>query len=125
MRIEEDVPLHTTQLQLKQSIFRPVFMSFPVLDRLGPLIPSRAQARNLVRQFSSLLQSHILKQEIASDNVGGSTKCLGDRLIAAWRNGTLTSRQFRDNLNVIYVAGQENPQLLIISSLYLLGKYPV
>lgn len=50
---------------------------------------------------------------------------LGSRLFAARESGVLTHKQFRDNLNVVFVAGQENPQLAMLSALYLLGKYPV
>ncbi|KAJ5767082.1 cytochrome P450 oxidoreductase [Penicillium nucicola] len=45
--------------------------------------------------------------------------------MASWYDGALTTKQLRDNLNVLFVAGQENSQLLIISSLYLLAKYPI
>ncbi|CAG8904111.1 unnamed protein product [Penicillium egyptiacum] len=124
MSIEHEVPLHTTQLTLKRYLFRPIFMSFPALDRLASVIPSRVKARKLIRQFSDLLQSQILNNRTREGERSAKNNCLGDRLISAWRDGTLTTKQLRDNLNVLYVAGQENPQLLMISSLYLLGKYP-
>lgn len=100
-------------------------MSFPALDRLASVIPSRTKARKLIRQFSDLLQKEILDDLAQQNERNGEGGYLGDRLISAWHDGTLTTQQVRDNLNVLYVAGQENPQLLMISSLYLLGKYPV
>ncbi|OJJ46526.1 hypothetical protein ASPZODRAFT_152015 [Penicilliopsis zonata CBS 506.65] len=116
MAMEDAVPLYSIQMDLKKYLFHPIFMSFPVLDYwLGSLIPSRVKARQLVQEFSGELQTQVLQGQ--ADSVARS-------LVQAKRDGLLTAKQFRDNLNVLYVAGQENPQLLLISSLYLLGKYP-
>ena len=125
MSIEHEVPLHTIQLILKRYLFRPIYMSFPVLDRLSSIIPCRTKARSLVREFTDLLQVVILLNSDSNDEKRKSVNCLGARLESAWREGILNIKQLRDNLNVLYVAGQENPQLLMISSLYLLGKYTV
>lgn len=125
MSMEHDVLLHTTQLTLKRYLFRPIFMNFPVLDRLASVIPSRAKARRLIRQFSELLQAEVIPSSGKKLQNGENANCLGDRLRSAWRDGTLNTKQLRDNLNVLYVAGQENPQLLMVSSLYLLGKHSV
>jgi len=125
MSIEHEVPLHTTQLNLKRCLFRPIYMSFPVLDRLSSIIPSRTKARSLIQKFSDLLQVGILPDSDSNDGNRKIGNCLGARLEFAWREGILNTKQLRDNLNVLYVAGQENPQLLMISSLYLLGKYTV
>ncbi|KAJ5581282.1 hypothetical protein N7450_007583 [Penicillium hetheringtonii] len=123
MSIEHEVPLHTIQLILKRYLFLPIYMSFPVLDRLSSIIPCRTKARSLVREFTDLLQVVILLNSDSNDEKRKSVNCLGARLESAWREGILNIKQLRDNLNVLYVAGQENPQLLMISSLYLLGKY--
>ncbi|RAL10132.1 cytochrome P450 [Aspergillus homomorphus CBS 101889] len=120
MLADQPAPLHQLQLTLKQYLFRPLFMSFPVLDRLSALIPSRIRARQLVRSFAAALQSTILVER--ADNHLQSS--LGSRLAQAWRDGTLSDKEFRDNLMVVYVAGQENPQLLMISTLYLLAQHP-
>ncbi|RAK98512.1 cytochrome P450 monooxygenase xanG [Aspergillus ibericus CBS 121593] len=117
MMSREPVPLHQVQLTLKRYLFQPLYMSFPVLDRLSCIIPSRRRARQLVREFAAMLQASILQ----GDGRDGSA---GTHLIHAWQDGLLTDRQFRDNLMVLYVAGQENPQLLMIWTLYLLAKYP-
>ncbi|KAJ5280943.1 Cytochrome P450 oxidoreductase [Penicillium angulare] len=122
MDIEHEVPLHSTQLTLKQYLFRPIFMNFPVLDRLGSLIASRSKARALIHEFSTLLQTQILQD--SSKGRSERPKSLRIQLVAARKDGVLTDKQLRDNLNVLYVAGQENPQLLMISALYLLAKYP-
>ncbi|KAF4766472.1 hypothetical protein HAV15_010488 [Penicillium sp. str.  len=109
--------------ELGRYLFRPIFMNFPVLDRLASVIPSRAKARRLIRQFSELLQAEVIPSSGKKLQNGENENCLGDRLRSAWRDGTLKTKQLRDNLNVLYVAGQENPQLLMVSSLYLLGKH--
>ncbi|RAK81743.1 cytochrome P450 [Aspergillus fijiensis CBS 313.89] len=115
-------PLYELQLTLKQYLFRPLFMSFPVLDQLSALIPSRIRARQLVRSFAAALQSTILRDR--ADHQHQLDGNLGSRLAQAWREENLSDKEFRDNLMVLYVAGQENPQLLMISTLYLLAQHP-
>ncbi|KAE8325967.1 cytochrome P450 [Aspergillus sergii] len=115
----DEPSLHQLQLAVKREIFKPIFMNFPVLDRFGKLIPCRVRARNVVEQFSAALEYGVRHGQ-------GTPKAsnLGTRLMAARDGGVLTEKQFRDNLNVLFVAGQENPQLLLISMLYLLAKHP-
>ncbi|EAW12454.1 cytochrome P450 [Aspergillus clavatus NRRL 1] len=120
IKMDQDAPLHSIQTSLKRYLFQPIFLNFPVLDWLGWAIPSRRQARNLIQDFSTELQMQIVQ----AHPPGSSTTSVGGRLATAWRDGTLTTQQFRDNLNVLYVAGHENPQLLLTSALYLLGKFP-
>ncbi|QMW44441.1 hypothetical protein G4B11_007861 [Aspergillus flavus] len=115
----DESSLHQLQLAVKREIFKPIFMNFPVLDRLGKLIPCRVRARNVVEQFSAALQYGVRHGQ-GTPNASN----LGARLMAARDGGVLTGKQFRDNLNVLFVAGQENPQLLLISMLYLLAKHP-
>ena len=112
--------LHQLQLAVKREIFKPIFMNFPVLDRFGKLIPCRVRARNMVEQFSAALERSVRHGQGSPQPAN-----LGARLIAARDSGVLTEKQFRDNLKVLFVAGQENPQLLLISMLYLLAKHPV
>lgn len=99
-------------------------MNFPVLDRLGALIPSRVRARRLVEDFSKELQTQLTQNHKGVSCSLASDK-LGYRLLAARDSGVLSQKQFRDNLTVTFVAGQENPQLSLISMLYLLGKHTV
>jgi cytochrome P450 len=97
-------------------------MNFPLLDRLP--IPSRIRARELVQQFREELKNALLRSYEKTSASMDSDK-LGSRLLAAWESGFLSEKQFLDNLTVTFVASQENPQLLIISTLYLLAKHPV
>lgn len=97
-------------------------MNFPFLDRLP--IPSRVRARQLVNQFSDELGKGLLRNRDRKTCSMDSDE-LGSRLIAARDQGLITEKQFRDNLTVSFVAGQENPQLLLTSTMYLLAKHPV
>lgn len=45
-------------------------------------------------------------------------------MIAARNAGTLSEQQFRHNCISIFLAGHENPQLLLTSMIFLLGKNP-
>jgi len=46
-------------------------------------------------------------------------------MMDARESGMWTEKQLLDNLTVLFVASQENPQLCMISTLYLLAKHPV
>ncbi|KAK0724094.1 cytochrome P450 [Lasiosphaeris hirsuta] len=115
--------IHKLQTSLKQQIFKPVFMNFPFLDTLP--IPSRLAARLTVSEFKDELTASLVRAHGKADGLGGPPGGeLGARLLAARRSGELTETQFRDNLTVLYVAGQENPQIGLISTLYLLAQHP-
>ncbi|KAA8641753.1 uncharacterized protein ATNIH1004_010692 [Aspergillus tanneri] len=100
--------LHQLQLAVKREVFKPIFMNFPILDRLSAIIPCRMRARNMVKQFSAELEICI-RQGQPDTLDSPKSRNLGARLIAAKECGIITQKQFQDNLNVIFVAGQENP----------------
>ncbi len=54
-----------------------------------------------------------------------ATDKLGSRLIAAREMNMLSEQQFRHNMVSIFLAGHENPQLALVSMMYLLGKHQV
>ncbi|KAK4216312.1 cytochrome P450-DIT2 [Rhypophila decipiens] len=122
-----DAPLNVLQTAVKREIFQPVFMNFPVLDRLP--FPSRKRARALVAAFKNELKSALVQ----GGGGGGGRKVseskpkpgLGRGMLDAAETGRWSEKQLLDNLTVLFVAGQENPQLLMISTLYLLAKHPV
>lgn len=116
-----DAPMHAMQLALKPHIFHPIFLSFPILDRFPALFPSRRRARKLVHEFTSHLISTFESNHVCA-KLGPQSDCLGCRILAARRDGTLTEQQFRHNLVAIFVAGHENPMLAVISTLFLLGR---
>lgn len=103
-------------------------MSFPFLDRLP--LKSRLAARRTVGLFKNELKralqaSHHMPVEKTSSLSDQSDDKLGRRMLDARASGMWDEKQLLDNLTVAFVAGQENPQLLMISSLYLLAKHPV
>lgn len=106
---------------MKQQIFKPIFMNFPVLDRLP--IPTRELARKTISHFKDELISSLAGSHENCDLESPSDK-LGARLLAARRSGELTEKQFRDNITVLFVAGQEGPQVGLASTLYLLARHP-
>ncbi|CAG8983880.1 hypothetical protein HYALB_00005519, partial [Hymenoscyphus albidus] len=118
---DPNAKLNVLQSAVKGQIFQPIFMNFPFLDRLP--IPSRIKARELVESFSQELDRTLTKSHEGTTPSLSSDK-LGIRLLAARNEGLIDDKQLHDNLNVTFVAGQENPQLLLTSIMYLLAKYP-
>ncbi|KAL1837215.1 hypothetical protein VTJ49DRAFT_4116 [Mycothermus thermophilus] len=112
-----NAPINVLQSAVKREIFKPIFMNFPVLDRLP--FPSRARARQLVAKFKRELKQALMESKHKHDADG-----LGARMLEANDSGFWSEKQLSDNLTVAFVAGQENPQLCMISTLYLLGRHP-
>ena len=119
---KQDASLHILQLVVKKEIFKPVFMNFPFLDLLP--IRSRQRARKLVVRFASELCKTVLRNHEHQHN-DPSTDRLGCRMIQARQSRILTEKQFRDNMISIFLAGHENPQLLLTSMIFLLGEHQV
>ncbi|KAG6041255.1 hypothetical protein E4U41_005296 [Claviceps citrina] len=113
--------LHQLQYKIKKHIFRPMFLNFPFLDNFG--FPSRRRARELASHFTDQLVLG-LEQACIDDKASDAKNNLPRALLEARRNGTFTEKQFRDNVTILFVAGQENPQLSIMSTLYILAKHP-
>ncbi|KAF7558213.1 hypothetical protein G7Z17_g208 [Cylindrodendrum hubeiense] len=113
-------PINVMQSQVKMQIFKPIFMNFPVLDRLP--FPSRTRAREVVRLFKNELKRALVVSHEKDD--AQSSDGLGRRMLDAAKAGVLTEQQLLDNLTVAFVAGQENPQLAMTSMMYLLAKHP-
>lgn len=109
----KDPKICQTLTFIKRQIFAPLYMSFPVLDKLP--IPSRVKAREHIRAFK-----HDFRKRIQDSN--NSRLC--PRLLIAYENGLITKQQFEDNCVISLVAGHENPQLLLLSLLFMLAKHP-
>lgn len=112
--------LHEKLNQVKQQIFKPLYLSFPMLDILP--IPSRIKARRDVEDFRALLFDRVHKSLIKNYKYE-QTNNAGAALVKAWKLKSITDEQLKDNLVIILVAGHENPQLLLTTLFYLLGKY--
>ncbi|TIC98894.1 Cytochrome P450-DIT2 [Colletotrichum higginsianum] len=122
-----DAPINLLQTAVKKEIFKPIFMSFPFLDRLP--LKSRLAARRTVGLFKNELKrglqaSHYLHKPAEKASLSDPSDMLGKRMLDARASGQWDEKQLLDNLTVAFVAGQENPQLAMISSLYLLAKHP-
>jgi cytochrome P450 len=116
-----DAPLHMIQMKIKPIIFQPIFMNFPFLDYLPLKI--RKLGRQLNKQFRGTLRTAITKghtQHICNENDNRNVAC---RLIGAHREGILSDKDLDDNLVSTFLAGHENPQLALMSLMYLLGTY--
>ncbi|KAL2127204.1 hypothetical protein VTI74DRAFT_11112 [Chaetomium olivicolor] len=116
--------INVLQSAVKREIFKPIFMNFPFLDKLP--FPGRTRARQVVNMFKAELKRAVVESN--DDNSlypdSRSTDGLGRRMLDAQRSGLWNDKQFLDNITVTFVAGQENPQLCLISTVYLLAKQP-
>ncbi|KAL8721634.1 MAG: hypothetical protein Q9225_001723 [Loekoesia sp. 1 TL-2023] len=111
------------QMTIKQSIFKPLYLNFPVLDKYSNLIPSRQRAFKLVKQFENLLYD--LVRNRPRHSLGEKSSPDSDQVIhmleKALKEGKITERQFRDNLKITFIVAHENIQLLLNSMLYQIG----
>ncbi|QWU90151.1 hypothetical protein CA3LBN_004509 [Candidozyma haemuli] len=108
-------PLYNTLKHLKQQLFKPLFLTFPVLDKFP--IRSRMKARRSVVEFKNTYMDALLA---AKRSENGNK--LGVRLSEAYEDGRISEKQFQDNAVIALVAGHENPQLLLTSLVYVLGR---
>ncbi|KAK3296576.1 Pyoverdine/dityrosine biosynthesis protein-domain-containing protein [Chaetomium fimeti] len=115
-----NAPINVLQSAVKREIFKPIFMNFPILDRFP--FPSRTRARQVVDRFKNELKRALVESQKHSPLPASDG--LGQRMLDARESGVWGEQQLLDNLTVAFVAGQENPQLCMISTLYLLAKHP-
>jgi cytochrome P450 len=116
-----DSPLHMIQMKIKPIVFAPMFLNFPFLDYLP--LKVRKLGRTYIRQFRNTLRTTIAKghsNHSCNENDKRSVAC---RLIGSHREGLLTDKDLDDNLVSTFLAGHENPQLVIMSLMYLVGAH--
>jgi cytochrome P450 len=116
-----DAPLHMIQMKIKPIIFHSIFLNFPVLDHLPLKI--RKLGRQLNKEFRSTLRTAITKghsQHVCNENDNRNLAC---RLIGSHREGILHDKDLDDNFVSTFLAGHENPQLALMSLMYLLGSH--
>lgn len=116
-----DAPLHAIQMKIKPIVFDPIFMNFPLLDRFPLKI--RQLGRTLNKNFRSTLRTSITKghNHVCNSQDNKNVAC---RLIGAHEEGRLSDKNFEDNMVSIFLAGHENPQIALMSLMYLLGAHP-
>ncbi|KAL4942188.1 hypothetical protein BDV06DRAFT_212077 [Aspergillus oleicola] len=118
-----NAPLHAFQMRIKPKIFDPIFLNFPFLDHFK--LPTRQEARKLVIEFTDKLVETVQQGHVSCQgHEKGQPKNLGCRLLAAHKSGLLSDKQLRHNMISAFLAGHENPQLLLISALFLLAEHP-
>ncbi|KAL8715431.1 MAG: hypothetical protein Q9220_000765 [cf. Caloplaca sp. 1 TL-2023] len=111
------------QMTIKQSIFKPIFLNFPFLDKYSALIPSRQRAFFLVRHFESLLCKLVQNRPRQTSEKATNTKSeqVIHLLERALKEGKITEKQYRDNLKITFIVAHENTQLLLNSMFYQIG----
>lgn len=113
-------PLHDHLMHIKKQIFHPFFLTFPIFDHLP--IPARKRGFKDVEQFRKQLVQHVDDQLVKNYKFEQTTFAASD-LIRAYNKDEISRKQLTDNIVILLVAGHENPQLLLTTSLYLLAKY--
>lgn len=112
---KKHAPLFESLKHLKKELFSPLFLTLPILDKLP--IPSRMAARESVVKFKKSYMEAMIAERRPENG-----KKLGSRLFEAFESGYITEKQFQDNAVIALVAGHENPQLLLTSLIYVLGR---
>ncbi|GAV54000.1 hypothetical protein ZYGR_0AK05020 [Zygosaccharomyces rouxii] len=113
-------PLHEHLMRIKKQIFHPFFLTFPFFDHLP--IPARRRGFKDVEEFRNQLVQHVDDQLVKNYKFEQTTFAVSD-LIRAYKKDNINRKQLIDNIVILLVAGHENPQLLLTTSLYLLAKY--
>lgn len=118
--VHDNTPLHNHLMRIKKQIFHPFFLTFPFLDHLP--IPARKRGFADVEEFRKQLIKHVDEELVKNYKFEQTTFAASD-LIRAHNKEIITRKQLTDNIVILLVAGHENPQLLLTTCLYLLGKY--
>ncbi|RPA80015.1 cytochrome P450 [Ascobolus immersus RN42] len=116
---------------IKKAIFNPLFLNFPILDRI---IPTRWRIFKLIQQLEEELLSRTInicntssssrtKRDTPTDIPLEPTSLITDMQDALFRS-SWTRRQCLDNLKIIFIAGHENLHQHLVSLFFLLGTHP-
>lgn len=115
------------QTTIKQSIFKPLYLNFPILDKYPILFASRKRAFILVKQFEDLLCNLIENRPRlrAGEKHNPDDDQLIHMLEQARKEGRMSEAQYRANLKITFIVAHENTQLLLTSMFYEIGKNKV
>ncbi|WOO76377.1 Cytochrome P450-DIT2 [Vanrija pseudolonga] len=125
--------IHAVHTLVKRHIFHPLFLSVPALDNYPRLFPGRVVARKLIAQLEQELLATLPSAEakaalsckvIDVASSPSSSNVLFD-LDQALLHGTFTSREYIDNLKILFIAGHENVQQALCSVLMVLARDPM
>lgn len=118
---DEQSLLFESLVDVKKEIFKPLFMTFPVLDNW---LSSRKTTKYKINHFKNALFLQI--QESLINNYRYEQETYFNpaaNLIKNNVSGVINNKELLDNLTIILVAGHENPQLLLTSLIYILAKH--
>ncbi|KAF2278853.1 Dit2 protein [Westerdykella ornata] len=116
-----NAPMSTLQSAIKPKIFNPFYLNFPFLDHFK--IPSREQARRLVIEFKAKLSDIVLSGHQHKHPEGMDSNHLGCRLVTAYETGIINRYHFQQNCLSMFLAGHENPQILLLSMMRMLAEH--
>ncbi|KAI9372305.1 cytochrome P450 [Aspergillus egyptiacus] len=107
-----------------QGAFHHTFMTFPILDRLAWLIPSRRRAFQRLREFDHTLKALVVRSKTDRKQADSPSTVVADRLVDALQAGELTEYQFRSNLAITFMVGHDNNHFFLASIMMVLGQNP-
>ncbi|KAL1413841.1 cytochrome P450-dit2 [Vanrija albida] len=128
--LDQPPRIHAVHALVKRHIFHPLFLSVPVLDNYPRLFPDRVEARNLISQLEhellAALPSAEAKQALAGGAVDGASSPSSSNILfdldEALLKGTFSSREYIDNLKILFIAGHENVQQALCSLLMVMAR---
>ncbi|RHZ60379.1 hypothetical protein CDV55_100029 [Aspergillus turcosus] len=118
------VRLEAIQSVIKMMLFRPLFFNFPDMDKFAWLIQSRQRAYEIMHEFGDTLMATVLARidRNRGHEKGNAEEMVVHMLVAAYRDGRLTEKQFKDNLKIVFLTAHENAQQLVNSMFWEIGK---
>lgn len=111
------IRLESIQSIIKATLFRPLYFSFPDLDRFAWLLPSRKRAYKIMQEFDNRLYNATLDMIRSQPK----SEMVSHMLADAYLSNRITEQQFRDNLKITFLTAHENAQQLINSMFWQLG----
>ncbi|KAH7122446.1 putative cytochrome P450 [Dendryphion nanum] len=115
-------PMTKSQSVIKPKIFDAVFMNFPILDKFK--FAHREDAKEMIIKFKSQLVNYVLSAHQHKHEQGMEATNLGCRLVTAYETGIFSRYHFTQNCVSVFLAGHENPQILLLFIMYMLAEKP-
>ncbi|KAH8708503.1 putative cytochrome P450 [Phaeosphaeriaceae sp. PMI808] len=118
---EPNAPFSKMQSNIKPKIFNPFYLNFPLLDHFK--IASREEVRRLVTKFKHDLCEKVLSGHQHKHNQEMKSNHLGCRLVTAYETGLIDRHDLQQNCVSLFLAGHENPQILLLGATKLLAEH--
>ncbi|RFU33138.1 hypothetical protein B7463_g3159, partial [Scytalidium lignicola] len=109
--------------ELNQSVIPlgPLFTEFPIIERLWWLFPARRRAFALVDEIDSLIVEHT-EHHLKLPPLPENANKMIHHLQRARIEGTISEWHYRSNLNMMFIAGNENMLFAVTSAMWELAK---